>query len=333
MTAPGCPRCGEAVGLHEGRPSVTSDGQVALWHPGCWEQRDVPLAVAAVSTAPIARPSAGDRIRGAARALIEHRRRVGQVAGAAAVAAGAAMLVAWMWPVEPDDVPELAAATREPPAVRSAMASRDDAPPRWTRTIQPIGEGSEIPLVDGKPLDELFPSLKDWVHPVSASAEYMPTFPPRLFGSERVGIERAECGAGHCGVDLDGPRGRPIVAVAAGIVAVAERRELGADGRSGRYVRIQHDDGTFTAYMHLDELADDMIVGTAVRRGQYVGTLGATAVFSAPPHLHFSLEIPNNGAAYARGDHSATHYVNPAPFLLRSTIVPVIERPNRPALN
>jgi hypothetical protein len=33
------------------------------------------------------------------------------------------------------------------------------------------------------------------------------------------------------------------------------------------------------------------------------------------------------------GDWIPTRYLNPAPFLERSTIVPVIERPERPALN
>jgi murein DD-endopeptidase MepM/ murein hydrolase activator NlpD len=158
----------------------------------------------------------------------------------------------------------------------------------------------------------------------------MPEFGPRLFGSERHGIERPECGAGHCGVDLDGPRGRPIVAVAAGMVIHVDRSERGGDGRSGRYVRLQHEDNTFTNYMHMDDVAENLRSGTAVTRGQYLGTLGATAVYAAPPHLHFSLEVP---ASDARGEHIPTRYVNPSPFLMRSTIVPVIERPSRPALN
>jgi murein DD-endopeptidase MepM/ murein hydrolase activator NlpD len=233
----------------------------------------------------------------------------------------------------PELAPQLATASREPLAIRGAMPTREDPPPREARVFKPVWDSDEMPMIDGKPLDELFPSLRGWAHPVTASAEYMPVDAPRLFGSERQGIERAECGAGHCGVDLDGPRGRPIVAVAAGTLVRVERSERGLDGRSGRFVRIQHDDGTFTAYMHMDEVAEGLNVGMAVARGQYVGTLGATATYSSPPHLHFSLEIPRPGAENSRGDHVATHYVNPAPFLMRSTIVPVIERPNRPALN
>jgi murein DD-endopeptidase MepM/ murein hydrolase activator NlpD len=327
MTAPGCPRCAGAVALHEGRPSVTLGGHVALWHRDCWELRDVPLVGEA--GAALSAPRVKRSWRGAGAWA---RRAAGLAAVAGAVVAGTA-LAASAWPIAADTAPPLAIAAREPLLIRGAMPAHDDAPPRAHRFVKPIEDADEVPLLDGKPLDELYPSLKDWVHPVTASAEYMPTFPPRLFGAERQGVARSECGAGHCGVDLDGPKGRPIVAVAAGIVVHAERREKGGDGRSGRYVRIRHEDGTFTAYMHMDEVAEGLEAGSVVARGQYIGTLGATAVYAAPPHLHFSLEIPNTEARDARGDHTATRYVNPAPFLMRSTIAPVIERPSRPALN
>jgi murein DD-endopeptidase MepM/ murein hydrolase activator NlpD len=166
-------------------------------------------------------------------------------------------------------------------------------------------------------LDETFPSLRAWVHPVTGSAELMPDQGSRHFGARRDGIERPECGEGHCGVDLDGPRGRPIVAVAAGAVVRIELSELGLDGRSGRYVRLEHDDGTYTAYMHMDDVAE-LRVGDRVAAGQYIGTLGATAVFSSAPHLHFSLEVPDHAGLH--GDVTDTHYVDPAPFLVRSTI-------------
>jgi len=320
MSAPGCPRCAGAVALHEGHPSVTSEGHVALWHRDCWALRDEPLPAVASPTPTAARARRSRGLGSWARLAV-----------AAAGLVGGARIAASYWPVAAADAPPLAIVAREPLAIRGAMPTRDDPPPSSRRFVKPIGSADEIPLVDGTPLDELFPALKGWVHPVTASAEYMPVDSPRLFGAERQGVERPECGAGHCGVDLDGPRGRPIVAVAAGIIVNAERRELGADGRSGRYIRIRHEDNTFTAYMHMDEVAAGLEVGVAVARGQYVGTLGATATYSSPPHLHFSLEVPDSKDA--RGDYVSTHYVNPAPFLMRSTIAPVTERPSRPALN
>ncbi|HSK00066.1 MAG TPA: M23 family metallopeptidase [Kofleriaceae bacterium] len=312
------------MALHEGQPSVTAEGHVALWHRDCWELRDVPLPPAepAAPVAPPARWRLADARRPIAAGLV-----VGAVAGAIAGVTG------WLWPVAAADVPAVAVTAREVLAVRGAMPAHDDPPPRSDRTVRPIEDPDEIPLLEGKPLTELYPSLKSWVHPVTASAEYMPSLHSRRFGSERVGIERAECGAGHCGVDLDGPRGRPIVAVAAGIVVHVERREAGADGRSGRYVRIRHEDNTFTAYMHMDDVADGLYGGVGIARGQYLGTLGASGIHASAPHLHFSLEIPHPDHKDTRGEWIPTRYVNPAPFLERSTIVPVIERPARPALN
>lgn len=177
-----------------------------------------------------------------------------------------------------------------------------------------------VPVVDGEPLDERFPTLRAWVHPVTQSTELVPNSPGRWFGAERAGIFRWECGAGHCGVDLDGPRGQPLVAVAAGKVIRVEYAELGRDGRSGRYVRIEHDDGTLTAYMHMDEIASDVRVGVRVAAGQYLGTLGATAVFRAAPHCHFTLEILRDLTPTGH-DTTNTYYLDPAPYLARARVL------------
>lgn len=301
---------------------MTEEGHVALWHRDCWDLRDVPLP------APDAAPPAD--------ALHAPPRRWARIAvglSAAAVVVLVGGVAADLWPPRAAAAPPVALTAREALVVRGKMPGHDDPPPRTDRFVKPIEASDEVPLLDGTRLDELFPSLKDWIHPVTASAEYMPTFPPRLFGAGRNGIERTECGAGHCGVDLDGPRGRPLVSVAAGTLVRIERREEGADGRSGRYVRIRHDDGTFTSYMHMDDLAEGLEYGGRITQGQYLGTLGATGIHASAPHLHFSLEIPATDARNARGDHVATRYVNPAPFLMRSRIVPVMKRPTRPALN
>ncbi len=206
--------------------------------------------------------------------------------------------------------------------IGSKIATHDLAPP--APEVKTLQDRFPMPTRLGVPLDETFYSLQTWIHPVTNSAELMPEQKSRHFSATRIGIERPECGAGHCGVDLDGPRGRPIVAVADGTVIRVERRELGADGRSGRYVRIQHEDGAITAYMHMDDVAEDLQVRDRVTAGQYLGTLGATAVYSAAPHLHFSLELPDH--AGDRGDGIETTYVDPAPFLVRATIANAPER-------
>jgi hypothetical protein len=308
MVAGMCPRCDARVALHEGRPFVNTDGAVELWHRACFDDRDV-LVTRSVPRDFLPTP-ATPRL---ARVL------GGAVAGSMMVAI---VIGQWTWgEVAPPPATSLAnvelSAPVEPIGLRVTGTAYERVPSRPVSAETALEARYAIPVHAGRPLDETFPSLRAWTHPVTASAELMPAQVSRQFGSHRDGIDRPECGAGHCGVDLDGPRGRPLVAVAAGTVVRVERSELGLDGRSGRYVRIEHDDGTLTAYMHMDEVAH-LRVGQRVAGGQYIGTLGATAVFAAAPHVHFSLEAPRRPGQH--GDTTDTRYLDPAPFLARSTI-------------
>ncbi len=298
-----CPRCAMVVALHEGEPVVTPSG-VALWHRSCLA---APAFVPAMPAIAPATRSPRWTIR----------------IGASVLALGLAFC-AWPRSAHPsvaraaDNVASVAAIEAVAPALR--RVARDDAPPAAMTPEQRY----PIPSVNGQLLSETYPSLIDWIHPVADAIEKMPPEPSRHFGADRQGVERAECGEGHCGVDLDGPRGRALVSVADGVIVRVERHELGLDGRSGRYVRIEHDDGTLTAYMHLDDVADGLDVGDRVDGGQYLGTLGATACYEAAPHLHFSLELPNHPGTH--GDNTDTHYVDPAPFLVRSHLAPAPDR-------
>ncbi len=213
----------------------------------------------------------------------------------------------------------------ESPALVARRTEREVAPP-----VPDDRDRFPIPIVHDMPLDEMYPSLIDWIHPVTATDDLLSPRPTGMFGAERMGVSRHECGEGHCGIDLVGPIGRPIVAVSDGTIVRVERSELGRDGRSGRYVRIEHEDGALTAYMHLDSIEPGLQVGDRVDGGQKIGTLGATAIFSAAPHCHFSLELPNIPGTH--GDHANTHYVDPAPFLVRARVVPAADRrrPEKP---
>jgi murein DD-endopeptidase MepM/ murein hydrolase activator NlpD len=308
MVAGHCPRCAGAVALHEGRPFVTTDGVIELWHAACFDDRDM-LVTRSTPLDFLPTPPTPRLIRVLG----------GTVAGSMLVAI---VIGQWTWgEMAPPPATSLAnvdlAAPAEPIALRVFDTAHEQIPQRIVTVENEIEARYEVPARRGVRLDEAFPSLRAWTHPVTGTAELMPEQASRHFGALREGIERPECGEGHCGIDLDGPRGRPIVAVASGTVVRVELSEMGLDGRSGRYVRIEHDDGTLTSYMHMDEVAD-VRVGDRVAAGQYVGTLGATAVFSSPPHLHFSLEVPAHAGLH--GDNTETHYVDPAPFLVRSTI-------------
>lgn len=313
MVSSACPRCGGVVALHQGRPLVTATGAVELWHRGCFDHRHEPIVVAASPSVAIVAPPPP---------------RIGRIAAFAVAASALAGLgfARWTLGAAPATSPALAnidVATAEPAPL--VTAAHESIPARTLQTETKLEARYPMPTLEGEDLDTVYPSLRGWIHPVTSSAELMPELPARHFGAERAGVEgRPECGAGHCGIDLDAPRGRPLVAVADGIVVRVERAELGADGKSGRYVRIQHDDGTLTAYMHMDDVADDLEPGDHIFAGQYVGTLGATAVGNTPPHCHFSLEVPNRQGE--KGDIRDTHYIDPAPFLVRSTIVKSAQR-------
>jgi murein DD-endopeptidase MepM/ murein hydrolase activator NlpD len=170
-------------------------------------------------------------------------------------------------------------------------------------TIEDMRERSE-------PLEERLPTLADWVFPVQGSDEPFPLRPTRRFGAGRDGEAPTECGRGHCGVDLDGPRGTPVVAVAWGVVTRIERR---GDRRSGKYVRIEHPDYVYTAYMHLDDIADDLQIGDEVSPGDALGTLGRTGIKHSAPHLHFSLAVPSGNQLV---------HLDPAPYLDRAERLP-----------
>ncbi len=327
-----CPKCASVVALHEGRPNVTAAG-VELWHTTCWAVRHARPVEQVAVVAPRSRasralewwteaawPAAASRCG----SLVDHGRWRYLAGGISAVL----LLGLAVHPAKatPASVATVDLRDAEPVAVHLHATAPDDAPPAVREPVYPV------PVIDGVALDEQYPALLDWIHPVTGTVEKVPLQGARLFGAERKGIERSECGAGHCGIDLDGPEGRPVVAVADGVVVRVEHHELGLDGRSGRYVRIEHDDGTLTAYMHLDEIAEGLEVGDHVDGGQYIGTLGATAVFASVPHLHFSLEVPNVPGTH--GDNTNTHYVDPAPFLARAAVCAVPDRKHaiKPAL-
>jgi hypothetical protein len=87
----------------------------------------------------------------------------------------------------------------------------------------------------------------------------------------------------HNGVDLAVPVGTPVVAAQEGEVAAVEE-----DGRSGKYVAIEHGNGVRTAYCHMDSI--DVAVGEKVPRGKRIGASGNTGR-STGPHLHFIVKV------------------------------------------
>ena len=132
--------------------------------------------------------------------------------------------------------------------------------------------------------------VRHWVYPVAGEVPNFPLYPGAVFGSPRNGGLPGICGRGHCGVDLYAPRGAPVVAVLAGSVQWVER-SVGKS--SGRYVEINHGYGLSTYYMHLDSVRPDLERGVHVERGEFLGALGRSGIYSSPAHLHFGIRASN----------------------------------------
>jgi murein DD-endopeptidase MepM/ murein hydrolase activator NlpD len=90
----------------------------------------------------------------------------------------------------------------------------------------------------------------------------------------------------HTGLDIRAPRGRPIVATAAGKVVHA-----GWMGGYGRTIVISHPGNVTTLYGHCSKLL--VKAGTNVRRGDRIALVGSTGR-STGNHLHF--EVRRGGA-------------------------------------
>ena len=115
----------------------------------------------------------------------------------------------------------------------------------------------------------------------------------------------------HNAIDIAAPRGTPLVAITDGTITRRHWNRLGgktlyltsADGRTDYY------------YAHLDEYAAGIEVGTVVRRGEVIGTVGSTGN-ARGPHLHLQILDKSRGG---RGEP-----VNPY-SLLRTAELAVVD--------
>jgi protocatechuate 3,4-dioxygenase beta subunit len=148
-----------------------------------------------------------------------------------------------------------------------------------------------------------------WIHPL-AGTRHMPIRDTRRFGAGRPGQRPAECGQGHCGVDLGTERGMVVHAAADGVVAHVIRW---LHEEAGRYVVVEHASGLRTHYLHLDDIRSDLEPGQTVRAGDPLGTLGRTGVHVSGPHLHFAI-------SQERG--TRTWYIDPEPILQHAVVLP-----------
>jgi murein DD-endopeptidase MepM/ murein hydrolase activator NlpD len=115
----------------------------------------------------------------------------------------------------------------------------------------------------------LFSGSFDWPRRARTTARY---------GDQRVLNGKKE--TVHYGLDLEGPRGAPVLAANDGEVVLARDCYY-----SGKTVVVWHGADLFTLYFHLDRM--EVRPGARVARGERVGRLGSTGR-STGPHLHWS---------------------------------------------
>ncbi|GAB4213167.1 MAG: hypothetical protein OHK0012_08780 [Synechococcales cyanobacterium] len=178
------------------------------------------------------------------------------------------------------------------PGVSAPTASRPAA-------VRPLVAAAPAPVAAPSAPRTIAPTpLPDWPEPepVTAFAPPPAASPPSSSTSFIWPIAgRVTSGFGwrrgrmHAGVDIPGPVGTPIVAVANGTVIFAG---YGRDGYGNR-VDIRHPNGVVTRYAHGSRIF--VSNGQQVTQGQTIMSRGSTG-WSTGPHLHFEVR-PGGGAA------------------------------------
>ncbi len=108
----------------------------------------------------------------------------------------------------------------------------------------------------------------------------------------------------HTGIDIDAPKGTPVLAAAAGKVVwvgyglVNSRTNL--DDPYGLAIVIKHDFGyqgerLETVYAHLSEA--DVVLDQEINAGQKIGLVGNTGLTTGP-HLHFEVRVEYSNYYY-----------------------------------
>jgi hypothetical protein len=183
-------------------------------------------------------------------------------------------------------------------AAAGLWMERFDLPPE----ARPLLAEAATPQIEPRPVahepaqPELSPPL--WHYPLPTRV--VPPHAACRFGAPRRGRHPPECELGHCGVDLEQPRGTPVYAVYDGVVQRVVRDEA-TGGSSGRQVTLTHKEGQLTtSYLHLHAIRSDLRVGATVKGGEAIGTVGSTGA-ALGPHLHFELAV-RQGVSVSRID-------------------------------
>lgn len=139
---------------------------------------------------------------------------------------------------------------------------------------------AEMSVIDQEKVTKLYRSLhnkgKGFVWPVLGD-DY--TRISSAFGARRHPVTGKQ--DFHAGIDIPAPTGTPVIAALDGTVT-----GVGTHKNLGRFVKIEHADGSYSIYGHLS--AQMAQVGQEISAGQQIGKVGSTGR-STGPHLDFSI--------------------------------------------
>ncbi len=91
----------------------------------------------------------------------------------------------------------------------------------------------------------------------------------------------------HLGIDYAAPAGTPVMATGDGTVITATRNKA-----NGKYVKIRHNNGYISYYLHLSRFGPGVKSGVKVKQGQVIGYVGSTG-YATGPHLDY--RVNTNG--------------------------------------
>ena len=114
-----------------------------------------------------------------------------------------------------------------------------------------------------------------------------PTDPGYTFSSY-FGYRLAVFGEGdfHSGLDIAGlPIGSPVYASNNGTIVIKTFTYS-----YGNYIMIDHNNGFYTVYAHMNGFAPNISTGSVVSRGHLIGYIGETG-WATGPHLHYEIRV------------------------------------------
>jgi murein DD-endopeptidase MepM/ murein hydrolase activator NlpD len=87
----------------------------------------------------------------------------------------------------------------------------------------------------------------------------------------------------HPAIDYAAPTGTPIMAIGNGTIS-----KIGFTKYNGNFIKLKHNNGMESLYLHMSRFAKNMKSGKRVSQGQAIGFVGSTGLATGP-HLCFRM--------------------------------------------